>query len=95
MVEASWKVHVTVGLLSLTDAGVRHSREALMDLKNASWRTSATNYRSELVMVTPILVKLTSYWMILAGHFTLQMMLVPSLFGLIQTPLAPFPGVLE
>ena len=46
MVEASHKVHTTVGMLSLPDVGVRHAGEAIMEMKTASWRTSAANSRS-------------------------------------------------
>ena len=60
MVEASRKVHATVGLLSLPEVGVHHAGKALMDLKTASWRTSTANYRSKLVMVPTRLVNLTS-----------------------------------
>ena len=78
MLEASWKVHATVGVLLIPDGGVSQAGEALMDLKTASWRTSATNSRSELVMVPPVLVNLTSCLTILAGHFTRQAKLMPS-----------------
>ena len=46
MVEASRKVHVSVGVLSLPDVGVRHAGEVPMELKTASWSTSITNSRS-------------------------------------------------
>ena len=69
MVEASRKVNTTVGLLSLPEVGVRQAGEALMDLKTVSWRTSATNSRSELVMVPSGLVKLTRSWVMSVGHF--------------------------
>ena len=86
MVEASRKVHVTIGLLFLPDVGVRYSGEALIELKTASWRTSTANSRSELVMVPSVFVKLTSFWTMSAGHFTLQAKLMPCSFGLIKTP---------
>ena len=91
VVEASQKVHKTVGVLSLPVVGVLHVREALMDIKTASWRTSAVNYRSELVMVPPVLMKLTSCQTMLAGHFTHQAKLVPSSFGSIKTTQVPCP----
>ena len=78
MVEASRKVYTTVGVLSLPDVGVRHVREALMDLKTALWRTINANYRYNLVMVPPRLVKLTSCRMMLEDHFTFQEKLSPS-----------------
>ena len=89
MVEDSRKVQATVGVLSLLDAGVSHAKESLMDLNTASWRTRATNSRSKLVMVMPGLVKLTSCWKMLSGHFTCQAKLVLYLFGSIQTPQRP------
>ena len=72
MVAASWKVHTTVGVLSLPEVGVFQAGEALMELKTASWRTSAANSRSKLVMVPSGLVKMTSSWVILDGHLTRQ-----------------------
>ena len=53
MVEDSRKVYATVGVLLLPDIGVHQAGEALMDLKTDSWRTSATDSRSELLMVPP------------------------------------------
>ena len=91
MVEASRKVYVIVCVLSLLDAGVRHSGEALIDLKTDSRKTSATNSRSELVMVPSGFVKLTSFRTMSAGHFTRQAKLMPCSFGLIKTP----PGALS
>ena len=89
MVESSRKFHTTVGVLSLPDAGVHHAGEVLMELKTISWRTSIANYRSELVMVPPRLVKLTSYQTMSDGYFTCQAKLVLSSFGSIHTPRNP------
>ena len=86
MVEALQKVYENVGVLLLPDVGVHQAGEALMDLKTASWRTSNTNSRSELVMVPPGLVKLTSCLTMSAGHFTCQAKLMPSPFFSIHTP---------
>ena len=72
MVEASQNAQKTVWVLLLPEVGVRHAGEVLMDLKTATWRTSAANSRSELVMVPPGLVNLTSYRTISAGPFTRQ-----------------------
>ena len=36
MVEASRKVHTTVGVLSLPDVGVYHAKKVLMELRTAS-----------------------------------------------------------
>ena len=72
MVEALRKVQPTVGLLSLPDVGVIHDRKALVELKIASWRTSAANYRSKLVMVPPRLVNLTRFMTMLVGRFSFQ-----------------------
>ena len=85
------KVHATVRVLSIPDVGVCHAGEALTELKTASWRTSAANSRSNLVMVTPELVKLTSCRTMLTGHFTCHENLMPYSLGLIQTPLTPCP----
>ena len=60
MVEALRKVHEDFGVLPLPDVGFCHARETLMELKNASWRTSVANSRSKLVIVPPGLVNLTS-----------------------------------
>ena len=43
-----------------------------MELNTASWRTSAANSRSELVMAPLGLVNLTSSWEMSAGHLTHQ-----------------------
>ena len=72
MVEALRKVHTTAGVLSLTEVGVHQAGEAPMELKMASWRTSATNPRYELVMVPSGLVKLNSYWVMSTGQLTRQ-----------------------
>ena len=85
MEEASQKVHAIVGVLLLLNVGISHAREALLELNTDSWRTRAANFRSKLEMVLPGLVKLTSCRMMLAGHFTCQAKLVPSLFVSIQT----------
>ena len=53
MVEASLKFHTTVWVLSLPDVGVRHSEEALVELKTALWKTRAANSRSKFVMLSP------------------------------------------
>ena len=53
VVEASWKVHITIGVLSFPDVVVYHAGEALMYLKYSSWRISAANSRFKLVMVPP------------------------------------------
>ena len=50
MVAASLKVHATVGILSLPVRGVRHAGGLHTVGKVTSWRTSAANSRSELVM---------------------------------------------
>ena len=68
VVEVSRKFHTTVGFLSLPKVGVRQAEEALVELKTASWRTSAANSRSELVMAPSGLVKPTSSWVVLVGH---------------------------
>ena len=91
MVEASQKIHATVEVLFLRDVGVHHADEALMKLKTAPWRTRASNSRSELMMVPPRLVNLTSCQTMSSGHFIRQSKLVPSSFGLIQTPPVTFP----
>ena len=36
MIEASRKVHTTVGVLSLPDVGVYHAKKVLMELRTAS-----------------------------------------------------------
>ena len=59
-VEALQKVHTTVEMFLLTNVGVCQAGEELMDPKTASWRTSAANSRSELVMLPPGLVNMTS-----------------------------------
>ena len=92
MVEALRKVHEDFGVLPLPNVGFCHARETLMELKNASWRTSVANSRSELVIVPPGLVNLTSCLTMLTGHFTCQEKLIPSPFESIQTPPAPYPG---
>ena len=92
MVEELRKVRADFGVLQLPDVGVRHVRETLMELMTVSWRTSFANSRSELVMVPPGLVKLTSCLMISEGYFTFQAKLMPSLFWSIQTPPAPCIG---
>ena len=61
-VEASQKVHTTVRVLLLPVVGFCHAREALTDLKNASWSNSSANSRPKLVMVPPRLVKPTIWW---------------------------------
>ena len=81
MVEALRKFHEDFDVLPLPDVGFCHTRETLMELKNDSWRTSVANSRSELVIVPPGLVNLTSCQMMLLGHFIRQMMLAPYLFG--------------
>ena len=81
MLEDSWKVHATVGVLLLPDVGVRHSGEAFMELKTDLWRTSAANSRSKLAMVPPKLENLTNFRMMLSGQFTHHTMLVPYSFG--------------
>ena len=86
MVEASRKFHATFGVLFLPDVGVRHAGDALIELKASSWRTSAANSSSELVMVPPGLAKLTSCRTMSAGHFNHQEKLVPYLFVSIYTP---------
>ena len=91
MVEASWKVHVTVGELSLTEVGVCQVGGVMVELNMASWNTSTTNSRSKLVMVTSVLVQLTISWMISAVHLTCQVKFLLSLFGSIQPPLDPRP----
>ena len=72
VVEASWNFHATVGVLSLPKVCVRQAGEALMELKMASWRTSTTNLRSELVMLPSGLVNINSSWEMSAGHLTRQ-----------------------
>ena len=72
MAEASRKVHATIGVFLFTDVVVLHDEEALMELNTASWSTIAANYRSELVIVPPGLVKLTSFRTMSSGHFTFQ-----------------------
>ena len=91
MVEASRKIHEIVGVLSLLDVGIHHAGNSMMELKNASLRTSAASSGSKLVMVPSGLMKLTSFQTVLAGHFTHQTKLIPTLFGSIQTPPAPCP----
>ena len=72
MVEALQKVHANLGALSLPKVGVCSAGEALLEMKTASWRTNATNSKSELVMVPSVLVKLNISWVMSAGHFTCQ-----------------------
>ena len=72
MVEASRKVHTTMGVFLLPELGVHQAGEALMELKTASWSTSAANSRSGLVMAPLGLVKLTRSWVMLAGHLMQQ-----------------------
>ena len=68
MVAASLKVQATVGVLSLPVRGARHAVELQMVGKVASWRTSAANSRSELVMRPEGLAKLTRSALMSAGH---------------------------
>ena len=72
VVEASRKVHTTIGLLSLPEVGVCQAVEALMDLKMASWRNSAANSRFNLVMVPSGLVNLTNFRVMSTDHLTRQ-----------------------
>ena len=55
------KFHANVGVLSLTGVDVCRALEAMVELKTASCRTSASNSRSELVIAPSGLVKLTSF----------------------------------
>ena len=43
-----------------------------MELKTVSWRTSAENSRSKLVMASSEMVKLISSWVMLANHLMCQ-----------------------
>ena len=72
MVDASRKVHANIGVLSFTKVDVYQAGEALTEMKTASWKTSAANLRSKLVMVPSGLVKLTISWVMLSGHVTRQ-----------------------
>ena len=83
MVEASRKFHTTDGVLLLSEVGVRHAEEALMELKTASWRTSAANSRSELAIVPPGLVELTSFQTMSTVYFGRQVKLMPSSLRLV------------
>ena len=73
MVEALQKVYTTVGVLSLPEVGFHQAVEALMELKKASWRTSAANSRSKSVMAPSGLVNMTSSWLMLSDHLARQM----------------------
>ena len=72
MVAALRKFHTTVGVLSISEVVVRQAGEARMESITVSWRTSAPNSRSDLVIAPSGLVKLTSSWVMSAGHLTHQ-----------------------
>jgi len=68
MVEASLKVHETVGVLSLPVEGARHAEEAEIRGKMASCKTRAASSRSEFVMRPCGLRRLTRSLDMSSGH---------------------------
>ena len=72
MVEASLKVQLTVGVLSLPERGARHSEDSQTAGKVASWRTRAASSRSEFVIRPFGLATLTRSDLISSGHWRRQ-----------------------
>ena len=68
-VEASLKVHDTVGVLSLPEVGDRHAGWYKMEGKVASCSTRAASSRSELVIRPDGFLKLTRSSTISLGHY--------------------------
>ena len=67
-VDDSAKAYDIVGVLSLPEVGTRQVGAEQTEVKAASWRTSATNSKSELVMVPEGLLKLTKAALMSSGH---------------------------
>ena len=72
MVEASLKVQLIVGVLSLPERGARQWEDLQTVGKVASWRTRAASSRSEFVIHPFGLVILTRSDLISSGHWRRQ-----------------------
>ena len=91
IVEASLKVHTTVGVLPLPVRGTHEVEEVHTFGKVTSCRTKVANFRAELVLG---LIKLIMFDQMSGGDWRRQTKCVPSSLGFNQTPPPPNPDVL-